>query len=169
MSSHSSILFVQTGGTIDKDYPQIMSSYAFEISDSAAKKWLRKLKPNFKYRIVELLKKDSLELTSNDRLEIRETCFASSEKRIIITHGTDTMTRTAEVLSELSGKVIVLTGAMLPAIHVESDAIFNLGTAIGAVHTLNEGVYIAMSGRVYAWDKCVKSSRSMKFVSRNCK
>ncbi|MDA1079206.1 MAG: asparaginase domain-containing protein [bacterium] len=160
-----SVLFIQTGGTIDKEYPKVLASYSFEISKPAVTKYLKKFQPNFRYRVVELMKKDSLDITAQDRERIYEACLSAKEKKIIITHGTDTMVATASVLHKIKGKVIVLTGALLPAIHVDSDAAFNLGTAVGAIDVLTEGVYIAMSGRVYPWDACKKSHKTLKFVS----
>jgi L-asparaginase/Glu-tRNA(Gln) amidotransferase subunit D len=76
-----SILFVQTGGTIDKDYPQIMASYGFEITEPAVKKFMKQLKPGFKYRIAELLKKDSLDISDADRKKIADVCAAAKEKK----------------------------------------------------------------------------------------
>lgn len=161
-----SILFVQTGGTIDKDYPRVMASYAFEIAEPVVKKFMRRVQPSFQYRIVEALKKDSLDITASDRELIAQICEQAKEKYIIVTHGTDTMVETARVLSKISDKTIVLTGAMLPAIHVESDAFFNVGTAIGAIEYLGPGVFIAMNGKLFPWKKCLKSSKSVKFIAQ---
>lgn len=157
------ITFIQTGGTIDKDYPKTVGSYAFEIGNPAVEKILKKTNPNFDFEIISVLRKDSLDITDNDRKEIFEACNKNNSDRIIITHGTDTMTETAKILSVIKNKVIVLTGASLPEKFSDSDATFNIGTAIGAVNILKGGVYIAMNGRIYEWDKC-KKIKEGKFV-----
>ena len=158
------ITFIQTGGTIDKAYPRILKSYAFEIADPAVQRIFERVKPNFTAKIVKLLKKDSLDLTDKDRRKIYQACLSEPCERIVITHGTDTMIKTAEALQTLKNKTIVLTGAMLPETMRESDAMFNIGLAIGAVQILTHGVYIAMSGRIYPWDACKKSEKTCKFI-----
>lgn len=160
------ILFIQTGGTIDKDYPRVMASYTFEISKPIVKKYMRQVKPSFRYRVIEALKKDSLDITNSDRKKIAKLCLREKEKHIIITHGTDTMVQTAQTLDFIKNKTIVLTGAMLPAIHVESDALFNIGTAVGAIDYLGYGVFIAMSGKLFPWKKCIKSRKTIKFIAK---
>lgn len=152
------IAFIQTGGTIDKDYPKATGGYAFEIGEPAVKRILQRISPNFDFEIISILKKDSLDITGEDRQKIRDACEKAAADRIIVTHGTDTMIETAEKLSSIKGKVIVLTGAMRPERFVDSDASFNLGTAVGAINLLQQGVYIAMNGRIYPWSK-VKRSR----------
>lgn len=161
-----SILFVQTGGTIDKDYPRVMASYAFEIAQPAVRKFMKQVRPSFKYRIVEAIKKDSLDITDLDRDKIVEVCLNCKEKQIIVTHGTDTMVKTAQRLSLINNKTIILTGAMLPAIHVESDALFNIGTAVGAIEFLGPGTFVAMNGKIFPWEKCIKSGKTVKFVKK---
>lgn len=88
------------------------------------------------------------------------------KKKIVITHGTDTMIKTAQVLDSIKNKTIVITGAMLPAIHKDSDALFNIGTAVGAIDHLGPGVFIAMSGKIFPWRECIKSSKSIKYISK---
>jgi L-asparaginase len=99
--------------------------------------------------IVELLRKDSLEMTSADRIAVRDAVAASEGTHIIVTHGTDTMVETARELQGLPGKTIVLTGALQPARFADSDAAFNLGLAVGAVQVLSPGVYITANGQVF--------------------
>lgn len=159
------ILFIQTGGTIDKDYPRKVASYAFEINQPAVENILKIVQPNFQYRIMKLLQKDSLDFTSADREAIYHACASSSSPYIVITHGTDTMIETARTLADITDKTIVLTGAMIPYKFLDSDAAFNVGVAIGGVTTLKPGVYVAMSGKVYPWNKCRKSPKTVKFVS----
>jgi len=160
------ITFIQTGGTIDKDYPKLVKGYAFEIGEPAVKRILEKINPNFEYEIVSVLKKDSLDITDEDREKIYETCQKADSDKIIITHGTDTMIETAKKLSEIRNKVIILTGAMKPERFKGSDADFNLGTAVGAINVLENGVYIAMNGRVYPWDKVKRNSETGQFVEK---
>ncbi len=159
------IRFLQTGGTIDKDYPRTTGGYAFEIGDAAAARVLGRVDPSFDYDVVTVARKDSLDLTDEDRHRLREACSASPFDRLVITHGTDTMIQSAAVLSEVAGKVIVLTGAMRPERFSDSDAAFNLGVAVGAAQTLPPGVYLAMHGRVLPWHGVERSARG-QFVER---
>lgn len=160
------IAFIQTGGTIDKDYPRATGGYAFEIGEPAVKRILQKANLNFDFEIISILKKDSLDITEDDRMKIRDACEKTAADRIIVTHGTDTMIETAEKLSSIKGKVIVFTGAVKPEKFVDSDASFNLGTAVGAVNVLQEGVYIAMNGRIYAGNKVRRNRETGQFVEK---
>ncbi|MGE5329515.1 MAG: asparaginase domain-containing protein [Deltaproteobacteria bacterium] len=160
------ITFIQTGGTIDKDYPKTTKGYAFEITDSAVTRIIEKVNANFEYEIITALKKDSLDITDEDRKLIKKICEESESEKIIITHGTDTMIETANVLSEVTNKTIVLTGAMRPERFYNSDASFNIGLAVGAVNVLDEGIYIAMNGRIYSYDKCSRNMETGQFVGR---
>lgn len=159
------ILFIQTGGTIDKDYPQIQKSYSFEIAGPAVGRILHRVHPNIRYSVVSLLKKDSLDLTDKDRRSIARFCQRTRAKRIIITHGTDTMTKTAKELQTIRNKIIILTGAMRPEKFTDSDAMFNVGSAVGAMSCLPEGVYIAMNARIYPWNRCRKD-KNCQFVDK---
>lgn len=160
------LLFIQTGGTIDKDYPTKVKGYAFEFGEPAFINILGKVDPNFEYEIITAFKKDSLDMTDEDRHKIYDICEQSEIDKIVITHGTDTMTKTAEVLSKLTNKTIVITGSLQPEKFITSDADFNVGAAIAAVTTLSHGTYIAMSGRVYTWDKCQKDQLTGQFIER---
>jgi L-asparaginase len=160
------IVFIQTGGTIDKDYPKTTGGYAFEIGESAVKRVLQRINANFDFEVISLVKKDSLDLTAEDRERIREACQKTEGDKIIVTHGTDTMIETAEKLSGIKGKVIVLTGATKPEKFVDSDASFNLGTAAGAINILQHGVYIAMNGRIYPWNKVKRNRETGQFVEK---
>ena len=161
------IIFIQTGGTIDKDYPRTKKGYAFEITEPAVKRILQKANPNFDYEIILLLKKDSLDITQEDRNKIRQTCQETHGNKIIITHGTDTMIQTAKKLSNIKNKTIILTGATKPEKFTDSDAPFNVGTAIGAINILNNGTYIAMNGRIYPWNKVKRNPKTGQFVENN--
>ncbi len=147
------IVFIQTGGTIDKDYPrgETDHGYEFQIGVPAVQSILPYSYAMFDYSVVEATKKDSLDLTDEDRKLIYETVKSQSVDRIVITHGTDTMVKTAEVLNSITDKTIVLTGAMLPEKFMTSDARFNIGMATASVQALPHGVYIALYGRVVPW------------------
>ena len=141
------IRFITTGGTIDKIYFDALSQ--FEVGESQVQTILNEALVDFEFDIVPLFKKDSLEIDDDDRAKLRDYIAADDGKFYIITHGTDTMPETAEVLSELEGKTIVLTGALTPARFRTTDAVFNIGMAVAAVQTAQPGVYIAMSGQVF--------------------
>ncbi|PIR94892.1 asparaginase [Candidatus Falkowbacteria bacterium CG10_big_fil_rev_8_21_14_0_10_37_6] len=147
------INFIQTGGTIDKDYIAGANNhgYNFVIDKPASEMILKKIKPNFDYSVESISKKDSLDLTNEDRNKILLFCRKSLAKKIIITHGTDTILQTAEKLSVIADKTIVLTGAMRPASCNDSDAAFNIGVAVGGIQNLKYGIYIAMRGIIYSW------------------
>ena len=156
------IVIVTTGGTIDKAYFDALSAY--QIGEPIVKRQLEIANVAHPYRIVELLRKDSLELTDEDRARLREAVAALAERRIVITHGTDTMTESAKTLASIGGKTIVLTGALSPARFSESDATFNLGMAFAAVQSLPVGVYIAMNGCVFRGDEVRKDRQQGRFV-----
>ena len=150
------ITFIQTGGTIDKDYPrgETNHGYEFAITDPAVKGMLPFCHAMFTYDIAEVIKKDSLDLTDADRKKILKAVHKAPSNHVVITHGTDTMLQTAEVLSKATeGKTVVLTGAMLPEKFVNSDAKFNVGMAVAAVQSLPSGVYIALYGCVVPWQQ----------------
>ena len=153
------IKFLAVGGTIDKVYFDAMSKY--EVGDSSIQDILKNARVNIEYQVASLLKKDSLDMTDQDRQTILEAVQKEKAKRIIITHGTDTMVESAQVLSHIKDKVIVFTGAMEPAKFKTSDAIFNLGSAVAAVQTLPDGVYLAISGRVFSPNN-VRKNRGLK-------
>jgi L-asparaginase len=157
------VLFVQTGGTIDKDYPKGADSYHFEIKDPAIKRILDKTEPTFQYRIVTALQKDSLDIDHVDRQKVVDICQQAEEDKIVVTHGTDTMRLTAEALEKITNKTIVITGALRPERFSNSDADFNIGTALGALNVLPPGVYIAMSGRVLPWQHLKKDPKTGNF------
>lgn len=142
------LCIVTTGGTIDKIYFDDKSS--FQVGAPAIGEILSAIGVPFTFDVIALMRKDSLHITADDRDLVRRTIEAQPARHVLVTHGTDTMVETAQVLQELTGKVIVLTGALNPARFQGSDAVFNIGTAVGAVQSLPDGVYIAMNGRV--WD-----------------
>ncbi len=159
------ITFIQTGGTIDKDYPKTKQGYAFEISEPAVTRILEKLNPSFKTETVTAFKKDSLDITPQDRQHLKEICANTANDKIIITHGTDTMIETAAVLSDIKEKTIVITGAMRPERFSNSDAPINVGIAIGAVGALPHGVYVAMHGAVHIWSQITRDPDNNQFIT----
>lgn len=149
------ITFIQAGGTIDKDYlpNEVNHGYNFEIGEPAYTDILAKVQPRFQFDFKSVVRKDSLDLTENDRELIKSHVETLDNDHIIITHGTDTIHQTAALLATIHGKTIILTGAMTPEKFRLSDAEFNLGMAVAAVQTLPPGVYIALYGQVTPWEK----------------
>jgi L-asparaginase len=158
------IAFIQTGGTIDKDYPKSTKGYAFEFGEPATRRILEKLNPSFDYEILTTCQKDSLDITDNDRQDLVTLINKNSANKFIITHGTDTMIETANFISsKIKNKVIVLTGAMRPEQFSNSDASVNVGGAIAAIQILNEGVYLFMTGILKSYDKIKRDISTGKF------
>ena len=136
-----------TGGTIDKIYFDQKSEY--QVGDPQAKGVLERANVVLDYEVESIIRKDSLDFTDEDRELIRQKVASTPLKRVVITHGTDTMIDTAKVLMNISGKTVVMTGSMYPAEFRDSDAVFNIGCAITAVQILEPGVYIVMNGRIF--------------------
>jgi len=157
------ILVVTTGGTIDKQYFDALSEY--QITESIIGRLLEIARVAHPFRVVELLRKDSLELTDEDRAVIAATIAEAPETRIVVTHGTDTMAETARALAHIEGKTTVLCGALSPARFAESDAAFNLGMAFATCQAAQPGVWITMSGSVFDGLAVRKDREAGKFVS----
>lgn len=157
------ILVLTTGGTIDKAYFDALSEY--QIVESGIPALLAQARVALPFRVVELMRKDSLELTDADRALIAAAVRSAPETRVVVIHGTDTMTETANALADIPGKTTVLTGALSPARFAESDAPFNLGMAFATAQVGAPGVWIAMSGRVFDGLKVKKDRAAGKFVA----
>jgi L-asparaginase len=157
------ILVLTTGGTIDKAYFDALSEY--QIVESGIPDLIAQARVALPFRVMELMRKDSLELTDADRALIAAAVREAPERHVVITHGTDTMTETAKALSGVDGKTIVLTGALSPARFAETDAPFNLGMAFATAQVAPSGVWIAMSGQVFDGLKVRKDRAAGKFVS----
>ena len=156
------ITFLTTGGTIDKVYFDATSE--FEVGESVVDHILREALVHLPYEVVPLMRKDSLELTDEDRDTIRGFIAEHDGDRYIITHGTDTMRKTADALVGLAAdNVIVLTGALTPARFKSTDAVFNVGMAVAAVQTQDRGIFIAMSGQVFPAASAVKNREKNRF------
>jgi L-asparaginase len=157
------LTIVTTGGTIDKIYFDDKST--FQIGAPQIGEILQQLGVAFSFEVVPVLRKDSLHLDDADRAAVRAAIEQQAHRHILITHGTDTMVETARALAGLAGKVIVLTGALNPALFKGSDAVFNIGCAVGAVQTLPDGVYIAMNGRIWDPARVRKNVEANRFES----
>ena len=159
----SLIRIFTVGGTIDKIYFDAKSSY--EVGPPNITEVLSGLSLNLDYEVVSLMQKDSLEMTDAERETVRQAVTAAPENEIVITHGTDTMVDTARVLDTIPNKTIVLTGALSPALFKNSDAMFNIGAALTAAQTKDAGVYIAMNGVIFDYDKVRKDVENNRFVA----
>lgn len=155
------LLIVTTGGTIDKIYFDAKSDY--QVGEPQIGGILEDFRVAFRFHVIPLLRKDSLFVTDADRQLLRDTIAAQDEAHVLVTHGTDSMVLTAEVLAGIPGKTIVLTGALNPARFEGSDAVFNIGCAVGAVQSLPAGVYIAMNGRIWDPRKVRKNVEANRF------
>jgi L-asparaginase len=161
----SNIRIFVTGGTFDKEYNELTGSLAFK--DTHLPEMLRLGRSRVDASVRTLMMIDSLEMTAADRALIVDQCRQAAESRILITHGTDTMVETAAALAaaqtDPAGKTIVLTGAMIPYAFGSSDGLFNLGSALSFVQVLPPGVYIAMNGRCFEWDRVRKNRETGVF------
>jgi len=155
------LLIVTTGGTIDKVYYDAKSAY--EIGASQVPEILAESHANFDFEVLTLFRKDSLDLTDEDRERIRQAVVEHPLDHVVITHGTDTMVETARHLGQVLGKVVVLTGSLSPARFRNSDAVFNVGMAVGAAQSLPPGVYIAMNGRIFTPNHVRKNRERNRF------
>jgi L-asparaginase len=162
MTAPDPIVVVTTGGTIDKLYFDSLSEY--QVGESVVRRLLTTANVKYSYDIIEALRKDSLEMTDEDR-EVLYRCVAGLKTtRVVVTHGTDTMTATAERLAAVPNKTIILTGALTPARFSESDAPFNLGMAFAAAQTAPPGVFIVMNGEVFPASAVRKDRAAGRFV-----
>lgn len=152
-----------TGGTFDKEYNYITGSLHFK--DSHVKAMLERGRCSLELDVKTLMMIDSQEMTDADRDIITHNCRRASSHRIVVTHGTDTITETAAYLAEAKiNKTIVLTGAMVPyAFGTSSDGFFNLGSALAFVQASSPGVYVVMNGRCHRWDKVTKNRKTGYF------
>jgi L-asparaginase len=156
------IRILVTGGTFDKEYNERTGQLFFRDTNVAEMLNLGRCRLDVSIRTIMMV--DSLEMTDADRDLIVQNCLQSEEARIIITHGTDTMTETAAaVAGVVTGKTVVLTGAMIPYAFGSSDGLFNLGSALSFVQVLPAGVYIAMNGKCFPWDRVRKNRERGEF------
>ena len=157
------LLILTTGGTIDKVYFDDKSRY--EVGQSIVGSLLTQAEVNHPHKIVEVLQKDSLELTDKDRTIIRQAIQLHPHQQIVITHGTDTMTDTARFLAGFPDRTIVLTGSLAPARFAMTDAMFNIGMAVATVQSKPAGVYICMNGSVFDAGQVHKDRDKNAFIT----
>jgi L-asparaginase len=156
------IRILVTGGTFDKEYNERDGALYFKDTHIAEMLRLGRSRVEVTIRTVMMI--DSLEMTEADRALIVQNCLQAEEDRIVVTHGTDTMTETASELAHaVTGKTVVLTGAMIPYAFGSSDGLFNLGSALSFVQALPPGVYIAMNGKCFPWDRVRKNRERGEF------
>jgi L-asparaginase len=159
------IRIVVTGGTFDKEYDMINGRLYFNQTN--VNEMLQKGRCTIPHAIETLMMIDSLEMTDRDREKILNYCTQTQEERIVITHGTDTMTITGEYIAKANlNKTIVITGAMIPySLGFSSDGMFNLGTSVAFAQSLPSGVYISMNGQYFEWNE-VKKNKSTGYFER---
>jgi L-asparaginase len=156
------IRILVTGGTFDKEYNERTGQLYFK--DTHLEEMLRLGRSRVEVTVRTVMMIDSLEMSDADRAVIVQNCLEAPEERIVITHGTDTMTNTAAaVAAGINNKTIVLTGAMVPYAFGSSDGLFNLGSALSFVQVLPPGVYIAMNGKCFRWDRVRKNRERGEF------
>jgi L-asparaginase len=154
-----------TGGTFDKEYDELTGKLFFK--ETHLREMLELGRCKVDVAVETLMMIDSLDMTDSNRREILEHCVSSVEDHIVITHGTDTMEKTAQVLgAAIRDKTIVLTGAMVPYKFGSSDGLFNLGSALAFVQALPHGVYVAMNGKYFLWSNVTKDKKSGCFVAK---
>lgn len=151
-----------TGGTFDKEYNERTGQLYFK--DTHLPEMLRLGRSRVEVNVRTVMMVDSLDMTDADRALIVQNCQQAPEERIVVTHGTDTMTETAAAIAAaITVKTVVLTGAMIPYAFGSSDGLFNLGSALSFVQVLPHGVYVAMNGKCFPWDRCRKNRERGEF------
>ena len=156
------VRIIVTGGTFDKTYDEIAGRLSFR--DTHLPEMLRLGRCRVDAAITVPMMIDSLDMTDADRARIGDLCIAAGESRIVVTHGTDTMVETAAAIARrVKGKTVVLTGAMIPYAFGSSDGLFNLGSAVSLAQALPPGVYVAMNGRFFQWDRVRKNRETGVF------
>lgn len=159
------IKIIVTGGTIDKVYDE--SSGELTFTETHIMEMLEKARCEVSVSTKVLMLLDSLEMDDDVRDEILNECINCSDSQIVVTHGTDTMVETAELLgNSVQGKTIVLLGAMIPFALQDSDGLFNLGSAITAAQCLSPGVYITMNGKIFDWNNVRKNKEKGIFEEK---
>ena len=156
------IRILVTGGTFDKEYDELGGRLFFR--ETHVPEMLRLGRSRLDVSVETVMMMDSLEMDEAGRQAIVARCAAASERAVLVTHGTDTMVDTAQALAAASlEKTIVLTGAMVPYAFGSSDGLFNLGSALSFVQVLPRGVYIAMNGQYFRWDRVRKNRTTGHF------
>lgn len=160
------VRLIVTGGTFDKEYDEIEGRLYFK--ETHVHEMLKRGRCRLDVVVDALMLVDSLDLTDADRKLLLERCRDAEEDQIVITHGTDTMVKTAQVLGQARlSKTVVLTGAMIPWAFGSSDGLFNLGSALSFAQSLPHGAYVAMNGRWFPWDDVTKKKSLGIFEPRS--
>lgn len=168
MFNQEKIFVIQTGGTIDKDYPRGIGGYAFEICSPAVERIFRRAKTLQEIHVASACRKDSQDLTIEDRNNILKLCLDHSYSHVLITHGTDTVLETASFLATsrtlVTNKTVVITGAFRPEVFRDSDADFNVGMAFGALKLIKEpGIYVVLQGKVGLWSEFSRNTETGEY------
>ena len=150
------IRVIVTGGTFDKVYDALQGQ--LELKSSHIQEILEMVRCTQPFEVEVNQLTDSLYMTDEQRLSILEACSKATEEKIVIIHGTDTMTETAKLIGHANlKKTIVLTGALIPYSVKHTDAVFNLGAAFNSVQCLPNGVFICMNGKIFNWTNVQKN------------
>src|SRR6478609_8415799 len=153
--SDAAARIIVTGGTFDKRYDAIKGELTFKETHLPA--ILEQARVTLPLAVDIRLLIDSLQMTDEHRQGVLAACREAAERAIVVVHGTDTMVKTAGVVGRAQlGKTVVFTGAMIPYSVQGTDAPFNLGFALASALALPAGAYVAMNGRVFAWDNVEK-------------
>lgn len=156
------VRFFVTGGTFDKEYNELNGELYFK--QTHLPEMLALGRSRVAAEVTTLLMIDSLQMTDEHRRLVAHACAQAPEERIVVTHGTDTMVETARVVaSQVPGKTVVFTGAMVPWKFGSSDGLFNLGSALAFAQVLPTGVYLSMNGRYFPWDDVRKNKAKGEF------
>jgi len=163
----SHIRIIKMGGTIEfKDPGYENINQQMMKLDTSIENYLKNMvKPHFTYSIETVCEKDSREVTTEDLEKLAQAIENSPHENILITHGTFTMSNTAQFLDKKAlKKKVILTGSMVPIIGFSvSDAAFNLGYSIASFEHLNTGVYICMNGGIFKSDEVEKNTELLRF------
>ncbi|MBC8455882.1 asparaginase [bacterium] len=164
--NESKIKVFVTGGTFDKEYNELNGTLYFKHTHIHEMLELGRCRLNLE--IETLMMVDSLSMGNHEREYIIKKCKMTPHEQIVITHGTDTMVKTAKcIANEKLDKTIVMTGAMIPYKFGSSDGLFNLGSALSFAQTLPSGVYIAMNGFYFLWNNVQKNKKIGRFETIN--
>jgi len=157
------IHFINTGGTFNKRYNPLTGDLDVPSDYEAVEDIIKKSLFNQKYKITQIISKDSLEFTKEDRELLLKTIQDSKEEKIVIIHGTDTIKKSAEFVSKIKNKKVVFCGAMKPYEINAVEATANLFLAIGFIQNAKNGIYIAMNGVVDNYKKIEKDYKKGVF------
>jgi len=165
------LTILTTGGTIDKTYDEFQGS--LRNSHTVLDVILDSLRiPDLFIRHVDVMHKDSLDMTVEDRKIIANAVRDAAENSdaVVILHGTDTLEETGDLLCAEGGELevpVILTGAMRPYEFRDTDAVQNVTEALLAARLLKRGVYVAMHNRVLRFPGVTKDRRALTFVREN--